>query len=93
MIRTQIQLTEEQYKFLREKAAEYQVSMASLVRESVDLFLAQQGKPSRDDLVKRAKEITGKYKDIHGAKDVSVNHDKYLAEIYAQIGTDDHDPD
>lgn len=27
MIRTQIQLTEEQHKFLKEKAAEYNVSM------------------------------------------------------------------
>jgi hypothetical protein len=93
MIRTQIQLTEEQYKFLREKAAEYNISMASLIREGVDLLLAQQGKPSRDELVKRAKEITGKYKDIHGARDVSVNHDKYLAEIYAQTGAANHDPD
>ncbi len=91
MIRTQIQLTEEQHKFLREKAAEYNVSMAELVRRSVDLLAQQQTQPSREELKRRAIAIAGKYHDFKGATDVSINHDKYLAEIYAE--TDDNDLD
>ncbi len=88
MIRTQIQLTEEQHKFLREKAAEYHISMAELIRRSVNLFAEQQAGSSRDELKRRAMAI-GAYHDIEGATDVSVNHDKYLAEIYAEIGDGD----
>jgi len=90
MIRTQIQLTEEQHKFLKEKAAEYDVSMAELVRRGIDLLAEQETKPSREELKRRALSI-GSYEDIEGATDVSVNHDKYLAEIYAQVGENDQD--
>lgn len=89
MIRTQIQLTEEQHKYLREKAAEYNVSMAELIRRSVDMMARQEVKPSREELIQRAKAIAGTARDIDGATDVAVNHDKYLAEIYAQAGTHD----
>ncbi len=91
MIRTQIQLTEEQHKFLREKAAEYNVSMAELVRQSIDLMVEKQTQPSREEIKRRAMAIAGKYTDIEGATDVSINHDKYLAEIYAEIGGNDSD--
>jgi len=83
MIRTQIQLTEEQHKYLREKAAEYNVSMAELVRRGVDLLTQQQQKPDQEELIRRALSI-GAYEDIEGATDVSINHDKYLAEIYGE---------
>jgi predicted metal-binding transcription factor (methanogenesis marker protein 9) len=80
MIRTQIQLTEEQYKFLREKAAEYNVSMAELVRQSVELLAEQDKKPSREELKRRALSIIGIGRDIEGKTDVSINHDKYFVE-------------
>ena len=83
MIRTQIQLTEKQYKFLREKAAEDNVSMAELVRRGVDMLAKQEPKPGREELIRRALSI-GAYEDIEGATDVSINHDKYLAEIYGE---------
>ena len=89
MIRTQIQLTEEQHKFLREKAAEYKVSMAELIRRGVDLLAERETQPDWEERKRRAKAIVGIAQDIDGATDVSVNHDKYLAEIYAEIGTDD----
>ncbi len=92
MIRTQIQLTEEQYRFLRETAAEYNVSMAELIRRGVDLLAEQQQKPDREELERRALAMIGIARDIEGATDVSINHDKYLAEIYAEIGDGD-DPD
>ncbi len=90
MIRTQIQLTEEQHKFLREKAAEYNVSMAELVRRGIELLVQQQEQRlSREELKRRALSIVGIASDIYGATDVSINHYKYLAEIYAEVGNDD----
>jgi len=85
MIRTQIQLEEKQYKTLKEMAAEYNVSMATLIRRSVERFIEQEEKPSREELKKKAVALAGKYQDIDGATDVAVNHDKYLAEIYAYV--------
>jgi len=90
MIRTQIQLEEKQHRVLREMAAEYNVSMATLIRQSVDRFIETEAKPSREELRQRAMDMAGKYHDIEGKTDVSINHDKYLAEIYAYVkGADD----
>ncbi|OQY28633.1 MAG: hypothetical protein B6I38_09010 [Anaerolineaceae bacterium 4572_5.1] len=82
MIRTQIQLEEKQYKCLKEMAAEYNVSMATLIRQSVDMLIEKEEKPSREELKKRALAVVGIARDIDGATDVSVNHDKYLDEAY-----------
>ena len=82
MIRTQIQLEEKQHRVLREMAAEYHVSMATLIRQSVDRFIETEAKPSREELKQRALSVIGIAKDIDGATDVSVNHDKYFDEAY-----------
>jgi Arc/MetJ-type ribon-helix-helix transcriptional regulator len=87
MIRTQIQLTEDQYKFLREKAAEYHVSMAELIRQGVELLAQQDQKPDREELKRRALSIVGKFNS--GKTDIAEKHDEYLAEIYAEIGGKD----
>ena len=93
MIRTQIQLEEKQYKCLKEMAAEYNVSMATLIRQSVDMMIEKEAKPSREELKERALAMAGKYQDIDGATDVSINHDKYLGEIYAHVKEDNDDAD
>jgi len=49
----------------------------------LELLIEKETKPSREELKQRALSIVGKYHDIEGAADVSINHDKYLAEIYA----------
>ncbi len=82
MIRTQIQLEERQYRKIKEMAATYDVSMATLIRQSVDMWIEKQTQPSQDELRKRALSVIGIAKDIDGATDVSVNHDKYLDEAY-----------
>lgn len=82
MIRTQIQLEEKQYHTLKEMAAEYNISMATLIRQGVELLLEKEAKPSREELKKRALSVVGIAKDIEGATDISVNHDRYLDEIY-----------
>lgn len=81
MIRTQVQLTETQAEKLRRIAAARGVSMAAVIREAVDRL------PDRDDRRERwarALAAVGKGHDRDGATDVSVRHDEYLADIYAE---------
>ncbi len=87
MIRTQIQLTEAQYKFLREKAAEYHVSMAELVRQGVELLAERDKKPGREELKRRALSLIEAieqnpefFRDREGKTDVSINHDEYFVQ-------------
>jgi hypothetical protein len=84
-----VQLTEEQMKALKELAKARKTSVAKLVRESVSQYIATA--PAKEltyeEKRKRALEFLEwvkkeKPRDIEGATDVSVNHDKYLAEIY-----------
>lgn len=79
MIRTQIQLTEEQARALKELAAAEGRSMADLIRESVDSYVASKPAVRSAGSVKdRALAIAGKYRS--GLKDLSKDHDRYLAE-------------
>lgn len=78
MVRTQIQLTEAQTKILHELALKQGVSVAELIRKSVDNYLKQIGEGDKRELIERAKEATGKYHT--GLKDLAKNHDRYLAE-------------
>ncbi len=57
MVRTQIQLTEEQYEKLKKKADSEGVSMAELVREGVDHVLRARVGLGDDELRVRALEI------------------------------------
>ena len=79
MVRTQIQLTEEQAKKLRELSAASRESVAALIRQAVDQFIIT-GKPDPAALYRRAESVVGKYKSDAG--DVSVNHDRYLEEAF-----------
>jgi Arc/MetJ-type ribon-helix-helix transcriptional regulator len=79
MIRTQIQLTEEQAAKLKRLAAARHVSMAEVIRDAVDRL------PDRDDRTERfarALAAAGTGRDIEGKTDVAVRHDEYLADIY-----------
>ena len=79
MVRTQIQLTEAQAERLRRLAAKRGVSVAALIRDSVDHALERE---DRAALWERAFEVIGKYGDREGATDVSEGHDDYLVEAY-----------
>lgn len=79
MIRTQIQLTKEQTKLLKQIAAQENKSVAELIRQSVDQMLQKQGQPNQKQLRQKAIQSAGK---LSGPSDLSENHDKYLAEIY-----------
>ena len=90
MVRTMVQLTEEQLEALKALAKARKTSVAKLVRESVSQYIV--GAPreltheeKRQRALKFIRQIkAGKIKshDIEGKKDVAINHDKYLAEIY-----------
>ena len=71
MIRTQISLTESQYRYLKEAARESGVSLSSLVREAVDGLMRRQQESRRQAL-----EILGSF--VADRDDVSVRHDEYL---------------
>ena len=89
MVRMMVQLTEEQVKALKEMARARKTPVARLVRESVAVYVATAAKdPERKKKKRRAlagleKIRKEKFRDIEGKKDLSVNHDKYLEEIYA----------
>lgn len=78
MIRTQIQLTEEQAAALHELSAERKVSMAHLIRLSIDDLIARQRGRDRESTVARAKRAVGRFSSA--SSDGSVNHDRYFAE-------------
>ena len=80
MIRTQIQLTEKQAESLRETAARRGISMAELIRQSIDQLLARAGEPSQGELRQRAASVSGRFRS--GRTDVAVRHDEYLAEAF-----------
>ncbi len=87
MIRTQIQLTEQQSVRLREMARRSGVSVAEVIRQSVDRFLEQSAAPSAaasgfpgPATRLAALEIVGRF---HGAPpDISLRHDDYLDQAY-----------
>jgi hypothetical protein len=79
MVRTQIQLTEEQAKRLRELSATRRESVAALIRKAVDQFIIT-GNPDRSALYRQAKTVVGKYKSESG--DISIHHDRYLEEAF-----------
>lgn len=89
MVRMMIQLTEEQVKALKALAKARKMPVAKLVRESVAAYVTTAAKdPER--LKKKRRALAGlekirnaKFRDIEGRKDLAVNHDKYLEEIYA----------
>ena len=82
MVRTQVQLTERQLDTLRELSTATGRSVAELVRLGVELYLSSQHRPSRKEQIDRALSALGKFSS--GRNDVSVHHDRYLAEAFQE---------
>lgn len=78
MVRTIIQLSEDQAKVLKERAKAQGVSVSELVRQGVDLVLGS--RISDAEMRRRAKAAVG---FINDKPDLSINHDKYLSQAYA----------
>jgi len=82
MVRTQIQLTEQQSVKLKELAAEYDVSAAELIRRALDQFISAAGTPQISDAEQRRLALAAVGKFSSGVHDLSINHDTYLAQAY-----------
>ena len=82
MKRTQIQLTEAQYKLLKELSAEKDISMAETVREAITFYSSSTTTITRDVRMQDALSIIGKYHS--GKKDISIKHDEYLEKAFKE---------
>lgn len=80
MVRTQIQLPEDQARRLKQLAAEQGRSMADLIREGIAGVLARTGRPDDEERRRRALAVVGAFRSKTG--DVSEEHDEHLAEFY-----------
>ena len=78
MVRTQIQLTEEQSRRLKTLASSRGVSMAELIRQGLETVLASGVEKSPQESYQKAREAAGRHRS--GLHDVSRRHDEYLAE-------------
>lgn len=81
MVRTQIQLREEQARKLRALAREQGVSLAEVIRRCLDDSLADSA-GDRSQLYARASRLIGGFKDVRGKSDLAMEHDRYLEQIY-----------
>lgn len=87
MVRTQIQLTEDQAEALKRKAKEQDVSIAELIRRSIDLYIRSEKWPvSEEERREQMLSIIGMGRS--GLTDLSTNHDYYLTEAYAETGNE-----
>ena len=80
MVRTQIQITEKQAKKLKDLAKVKNVSVAEIIRQSIDFLLRNSTVLDIEEKKKRAIQAIGKFKS--GIGDISENHDDYLGEAF-----------
>ncbi len=84
MVRTQVQLTEEQAQRLKALAQEEGVSLAELVRRAVEGYLQEKGNGSFSERAERALAVVGRF--ASGLTDVGQEHDRYLAMDEDRLG-------
>jgi hypothetical protein len=82
MVRTQIQLREDQAKALKRIAASRHLSVAELIRRAIDAMIKTSAAVDPEVRLKRSLEIAGKFSS--GKRDISKKHDVYLSESYGK---------
>ena len=82
MVRTQIQLTEDQAKTLRRISASRHLSVAELIRRAIDAMIRTSSSVDPEEQLKRSLEIAGKFGS--GKLDISKKHDTYLGEDFGK---------
>lgn len=83
MVRTQIQIEEEQIEWLRSEARKRGISVSQLIREGIAFFRAREQR-FPEEKKQRALAAIGRFSS--GVSDVSDHHDKYLAEAFSNKG-------
>lgn len=79
MVRTQIQISEDQAEALRSRAAREKVSVSELVRRAVDAFI-RSNRPSLEEQRDRAMKAAGRF--ASGTHDTSTRHDEVLGDAF-----------
>jgi len=82
MVRTQIQLTEEQAKTLKQIAARQNVSMAEVIRKAINQFAGTAAGTGTSERKQRALKAAGRFRS--GIKDLASEHDKHLADTFGR---------
>jgi hypothetical protein len=82
MLRTQIQLPEEQVALLKKMAVAEHKSMAEIIRQSVDFFAKAKYGGEEEQRRKRAMTAAGQFRS--GVKDLAASHDSYLTEVFGE---------
>jgi hypothetical protein len=85
MVRTQIQLTEDQHRRLRRWAQRLGISLSEAVRRCVTERLSREdGAPSHQERARAALAVCGRYADPQGPSRVAVEHDRHLVRAYSR---------
>jgi hypothetical protein len=82
MVTKQITFTEQEIETLEKFSKEQNISLEEFIQQSLNIFAKQNKTKDREELIKKAMSMAGKFDS--GLTDVSVNHDEYLADAYAQ---------
>jgi len=82
MVRTQIQLTEEQANALKKLALSRHLSIAELIRQAVDNILKSSTAIDMEERKKRAIDAAGRFSS--GKSDIAREHDTYLTEAFGK---------
>jgi hypothetical protein len=82
MVRTQIQLPEEQVALLKKMAVAEHKSMAEIIRQSIDYFAKAKHGGGEEQCRRRAMAAAGQFRS--GIKDLSASHDAYLTEAFGE---------
>ena len=85
MVRTQIQLQDDQYRDLRRWSQRLGISLSEAVRRCVAERIATEAHtPTYEERVKKVLALAGKYRDQENRPDVAERHDDYLADAYRE---------
>jgi len=63
-------------------AARQGISIAKLIRQSIDILLSRNAEPTPEDRYRRAAGRQGRFHS--GRRDVAERHDEYLSEGYSR---------
>ena len=83
MVRTQIQLTEAQHRELTRYSRRLGISLSEAIRRCVNAQIEHdRTAPAREERVRAALAVCGKYRDVRGETRVALEHDRWLDDAF-----------